>query len=427
MRILVVGGGGREHAIAWKLAASPCAPKLYCAPGNAGIAELAECVPIPADDVAGLLKFAHAEGIELTVVGPEAPLVADIEGAFRRAGLRIFAPSREAAQLESSKAFAKAFCQRHRIPTAAAETFSDPEAALACVRGRPLPLVVKADGLAAGKGVVICHERAEAEAAVRGMMVDRRFGGAGSRVVIEEFLAGEEASFIAICDGRHVLPLASSQDHKAAFDGDTGPNTGGMGAISPAGVVTPEVERIVMEQVMIPTVRGMAAEGMPFTGVLYAGLMIRDGKPKVLEFNTRFGDPETQPLLVRLRSDLVEVLLAAIEGRLDAQRLEWDPRPAVCVVMASGGYPGSYRKGDAIGGLAAAAELAELTVFHAGTRRAGDAVVTDGGRVLGVTGLGPDMAAAIRRAYEGVAAIRWKDVHYRRDIGHRAVKTPEVR
>lgn len=422
MKILIVGSGGREHAIAWKLSQSRHAPRLFCAPGNAGIAGIAECVPIPADDVAALLRFAQSEAIELTVVGPEAPLALGVEGAFRSAGLRIFAPSREAAQLESSKAFAKAFCQRHGIPTARAHTFDNMEIALETVRTLPLPLVVKADGLAAGKGVIICHSHPEVEEAVRGMMMERRFGGAGNRIVIEEFLEGEEASFIAICDGRHVLPLASSQDHKAAFDGDTGPNTGGMGAISPARVVTPGIEEAVMQQVMIPTVQGMAAEGMPFTGVLYAGLMIRNGRPRVLEFNTRFGDPETQPLLARLRSDLIEVILAAVEGRLDRQKLEWDPRPAACVVMAAGGYPGSYRRGDAIEGLDAAAEIADVTVFHAGTKLAGNRVVTDGGRVLGVTGLGSDMAAAIRRAYEGVAAISWKDVHFRKDIGHRAVK-----
>lgn len=422
MKVLIVGSGGREHAIAWKLMQSRSVTRLLCAPGNAGIASVAECVPIAADDIASLLAFAQREAIDLTVVGPEAPLTLGIADLFRSHGLKIFAPTKEAAQLESSKAFAKEFCLRHRIPTAHAHTFDHVDAALEHVRELALPLVVKADGLAAGKGVIICHSRSEAEEAVRGMMMERRFGGAGSRVVIEEFLEGEEASFIALCDGQHVLPLASSQDHKAAFDGDTGPNTGGMGAISPAAVLTPELVDRVMEDVMIPTVKGMAAEGRPFTGVLYAGLMIRDHRAKVLEFNTRFGDPETQPLMMRLQSDLLELFLAAVEGRLDQQTLVWDSRPAACVVMAAGGYPGTYRKGDVISGLQRAGMLPDTTVFHAGTQRSGDAIATSGGRVLGVTALGATMRAALNRAYEAVSLISWEGVQYRKDIGHRALK-----
>ncbi len=422
MKILLVGSGGREHALAWKLAQSPRTAKLYCAPGNAGIASCAECIPIKAEDIAGLRDFAGREGVDLTVVGPEAPLAEGIAGLFGKAGLRTYAPSREAAQLETSKAFAKAFCRRHGIPSADSETFDDAEKAYAFARSGKLPIVIKADGLAAGKGVVICKELREAEDTIRGMMLDRRFGGAGRRVVIEEFLEGEEASFIAICDGRNVLPLASSQDHKAAYDGDTGPNTGGMGAVSPARIVTADVERTVMDEVLLPVVQGMADEGMPFVGTLYAGLMIKDGRPRVLEFNARFGDPETQPLLMRLKSDLVEIFELAVEGKLGGHKLEWDARPTACVVMASGGYPGSYEKGKVIKGLADAGALEDVVVFHAGTARAGDDFVTNGGRVLGVTAMGADMRAAIDRAYQAAAKISWDGVHYRKDIGAKAVR-----
>lgn len=422
MRVLVVGSGGREHALAWKIARSLRVSKLYCAPGNAGIAQCAECIPIRADDVKDLVDFARREKIDLTVVGPEAPLAAGIERVFKDDGLRIFAPSKAAVQLESSKAFAKEFCRRHRIPTAHSSTFDNPKDALAYVAREKLPLVIKADGLAAGKGVIICSTRSEAESAISDMMVARQFGSAGSRVVIEEFLEGEEASFIAICDGRDVVPLASSQDHKAAFDDDRGPNTGGMGAISPARIVTPEVERIVMEQVMKPVVRGMADEGMPFVGTLYAGLMIKDGNPSVLEFNTRFGDPETQPLIMRLKTDIVDLFEAAIDGNCGRIRLDWDARPATCVVMASGGYPGSYEKGRRIDGLDAASRMEDVMVFHAGTKREGADVVTDGGRVLGVTALGSDMRAAISRAYEAVSMIHWEGVHYRKDIGAKGLR-----
>jgi len=422
MKVLVVGSGGREHALVWKLASSPRVTEVHCAPGNAGIAMQARCAPIKAEDIGDLVKYASENSIDLTVVGPEAPLALGIEGAFKKAGLRIFAPSKEAASLESSKAFAKEFCIRHGIPTAQSRTFEDPEEALKHVRQRCVPMVVKADGLAAGKGVIICNTAPEAEAAVRDIMVSCKFGAAGCKLVVEDFLTGEEASFIAICDGENVLPLASSQDHKAAFDGDRGPNTGGMGAISPARIMTAELTETVMEKVMRPAVRGMAKEGMPFTGTLYAGLMIVEGKPYVLEFNVRMGDPETQPLLLRLKSDLAEIITAATEGRLGGMKLKWDDRPSVCVVMVSGGYPGSYEKGKEIDGIEDAAAMDDVEVFHAGTKLDGDRVVTSGGRVLGVTALGSDMRAAIGRAYEAVSKISWDGVHYRKDIGAKALK-----
>ncbi|MFH1829382.1 MAG: phosphoribosylamine--glycine ligase [Pseudomonadota bacterium] len=421
MKVLVVGGGGREHALVWKLASSQRITQIYCAPGNGGIKELATCVPIAADDIDALLEFARTNSIDLTIVGPEAPLAAGIGDAFQRAGLKIFAPSKEAASLEGSKAFAKEFCKRHNIPTADSEIFDDPESALEHVRFRKLPFVVKADGLAAGKGVIICRTAEEAERAVKDIMVDCKFGNAGCKVVVEDFLDGEEASFIAICDGENVLPLASSQDHKPAYDGDMGPNTGGMGAISPARLMTPELTQVVMDKIMRPTVRGMANEGMPFVGTLYAGLMIKDGKANVLEFNVRFGDPETQPLLARLRTDLADIVLAACEGELDRINLEWDERPAACVVMASGGYPGSYEKDKQITGLKDAAGLTDVIVFHAGTKFDGNKVVTSGGRVLGVTALGRDMRQAISRAYTAVNLIKWDGVHYRNDIGAKAL------
>ncbi|MFH0798643.1 MAG: phosphoribosylamine--glycine ligase [Pseudomonadota bacterium] len=421
MKVLVIGGGGREHALVWKLAASKRVTKLWCAPGNAGIAEFAECLPLAADDVAGLLDFARKNRVDLTVVGPESPLALGISDSFRRVGLKVFGPSREAAALESSKVFAKDFCNRYRIPTAQSETFSDAEAAIAHIRTHPLPLVVKADGLASGKGVVICKSAEEAEAAVSDMLVSRCFGDAGRKVVIEEFLEGEEVSFIAICDGNHVLPMAGSQDHKAAYDGDKGPNTGGMGAISPAKILTNDLASLVMERVMIPASRGMVTEGMPFVGALYAGLMIKDGEPRLLEFNVRFGDPETQALMMRLKTDLVDVLDAAVCGALDRIFLEWDRRPAACVVMASRGYPGKYEKGRVIRGISEAGSIKDVVVFHAGTKRVGGDVVTDGGRVLGVTALGDDMQSALNSAYEAVEIIRWDGAHYRKDIGHRAL------
>jgi phosphoribosylamine--glycine ligase len=421
MKMLVVGSGGREHALAWKLSQSPLAEKIFCAPGNGGTAKFATNVPISAEDVSELVVFAKKEGIDLTVVGPEAPLAKGITEAFKRNDLRVFGPTREAAQLESSKVFAKEFCRRYNIPTARSAEFTDLNEALDYVKGENPPLVVKADGLAAGKGVIICRTRDDAEAAVHSMLQGQAFGDASKSILIEEFLEGEEASFLAFSDGNHVLPLASSQDHKPIGDGDTGPNTGGMGAYSPAPVVDAEVYEKVMERVMLPTVRGMVTEGCPFIGILYAGLMIRDGDPYVLEYNVRFGDPEAQPLLIRLKNDLVEVLDAALDGQLNKIHLQWDTRPAVCVVMSSEGYPGSYEKGKEITGIAEAETIPDVKVFHAGTKWDEGKLVTSGGRVLGVTALGGDVGQAIERAYQAVERIKWDGCYCRRDIGKKAL------
>lgn len=423
MKILVVGGGGREHALAWKAAQSPKVQTVYVAPGNAGteLEPKLVNVPIAADDVAALRAFAEREGVALTIVGPEAPLVLGIVDAFRSAGLDCFGPTRDAAQLEGSKAHCKDFLARHRIPTAEYRTFTDPDEAVAYIRQQGTPIVVKADGLAAGKGVVVAQSEGEAIGAVRDMLSGDAFGAAGRRVVVENFLQGEEASFIVMADGAHALPMATSQDHKPRDDGDRGPNTGGMGAYSPAAVVTPEVHARVMDEVILPTLRGMAADGTPYTGFLYAGLMIGpDGTAKVLEFNCRFGDPETQPIMLRLRSDLVELCLEALAGRLDRVQAQWDPRPALGVVMAAGGYPSDYAKGDEIHGLPERDE-ADAKVFHAGTRRVDGRIVTAGGRVLCVCALGGTVAEAQQRAYEQVRRIGWNRVQYRTDIGYRAV------
>jgi phosphoribosylamine--glycine ligase len=423
MKILVIGSGGREHALAWKAAQSAGVTEVLVAPGNAGTAREPGCrnVEIAVEDLEGLAALAAREQVALTIVGPEVPLVAGIRDLFDRKGLACFGPSQAAAQLEGSKAFTKDFLVRHGIPTAAYATFSDLAAAEDYIRARGAPIVVKADGLAAGKGVVVARSEAEALAAVRDMLGEGTFGAAGHRVVIEEFLVGEEASFICLCDGRHAVPFASSQDHKTRDDGDLGPNTGGMGAYSPAPVVTPAVHARVLREVIEPTLAGMAADGHPYVGFLYAGLMIApDGSPRVIEFNCRFGDPEAQPVMMRLRSDLVAACQAALAGTLDRLSLEWDPRVALGVVMAAGGYPDSYAKGDVIDGLEHA-PAEDLRVFHAGTRLEGDRVVTNGGRVLCVVGLGADAATAQRRAYVGVADIRWRNCYYRRDIGHRAV------
>ena len=423
MKILVIGSGGREHALAWKAAQSAGVTEVLVAPGNAGTAREPGCrnVEIAVEDLEGLAALAAREQVALTIVGPEVPLVAGIRDLFDRKGLACFGPSQAAAQLEGSKAFTKDFLARHGIPTAAYATFSDLAAAEDYIRARSAPIVVKADGLAAGKGVVVARSEAEALAAVRDMLGEGTFGAAGHRVVIEEFLVGEEASFICLCDGRHAVPFASSQDHKTRDDGDLGPNTGGMGAYSPAPVVTPAVHARVLREVIEPTLAGMAADGHPYVGFLYAGLMIApDGSPRVIEFNCRFGDPEAQPVMMRLRSDLVAACQAALAGTLDRLSLEWDPRVALGVVMAAGGYPDSYAKGDVIDGLEHA-PAEDLRVFHAGTRLEGDRVVTNGGRVLCVVGLGADAATAQRRAYVGVADIRWRNCYYRRDIGHRAV------
>jgi len=422
MKVLVIGGGGREHALVWKIAQSPAVKKIFCAPGNAGIAKQAECLPIPAEDVQSLLHWAEKEKVDLAIVGPEAPLTLGLVDAFEARGLRIFGPSRRAAEIEGSKAFAKDLMEKYSVPAGESRTFEDYEAANRYVQERGAPIVIKADGLAAGKGVILCQKLDEAQAALDQIMVKRAFGGAGNRVVVEEFLSGEEASFLAFTDGETVLPLPTSQDHKPVFDNDRGPNTGGMGAYSPAPVVNEKVHREVMEKIMIPTVRGMAQEGRSYRGVLYAGLMIQDEKPKVLEFNARFGDPETQPLLMRMKSDLVPVLEATIEGRLSKLKVQWDERPSVCVVMASGGYPGSYERGKVISGLEEAAQVPDAFVFHAGTAFQGGKVVTSGGRVLGVTAIGKGIREAIAKAYEVVGKISWEGAHFRKDIGQKAVK-----
>ena len=422
MKILIIGSGGREHALAWKVAQSPRVAEVQVAPGNAGTAlePRVRNVPVAAEDVQGLLRHALAEKIDLTIVGPEGPLVLGVVDAFTAAGLRCYGPSRDAARLEGSKAFSKDFLHRHGIPTAAYGTFTRETFDPAWVRAQRAPLVVKADGLAAGKGVVICATTGEAIETTLAMF-EGRFGKAGDKVVIEEFLEGEEASFIAMVDGTHVLPLATSQDHKRLRDADEGPNTGGMGAYSPAPVVTPEIHARAMREVMLPTVRALAAEGTPYVGFLYAGLMIAaDGTPKVLEFNCRFGDPETQPILARMRSDLTVLCEAALDGRLAQCDVDWDPRAAVGVVLAAHGYPDTVRKGDEIRGLDAAAALPGK-VFHAGTALEGGKVVTSGGRVLCAVGLGGTVEAAQQQAYALVDAIDWDGMQCRRDIGYRAV------
>ena len=422
MKVLVVGGGGREHALVWKISQSPKVTKIYAAPGNAGIARLAECAPIKADDIQGLLAFARASAIDLTVVGPEGPLSMGIVDEFTKAGLRVFGPSRKAAELEASKRFSKDLMKKYHIPTAEYEVFTDKAAAAAYVRKKGAPIVVKADGLAAGKGVVVAETVDEAIKALDLIMTEKAYGAAGDRVVIEECLLGEEASFMAFSDGRTVVPMASSQDHKRVFDADRGPNTGGMGAYSPAPIVTSHLERTVMDTIMIPTVRAMEKEGRIFKGVLYAGLMIRNGEARVLEFNARFGDPETQPVMARLDMDLVEIIEAIIDERLSALKITWKPESAVCIVIASGGYPGNYEKGREITGLDKAAGKEGVMVFHSGTAMKNGKFVTDGGRVLGVTGLGPTVAAAIDNAYRGAREISFEGAHYRGDIGARALE-----
>lgn len=420
MRILVVGGGGREHALVWKLKQSPKVERIYCAPGNAGIARNAECVPVAADDLQGLLDFALSHRIDLTVVGPEAPLTAGIRDLFQSRGLRVFGPDAAAARLEGSKVFAKELMNRYGVPTARSRMFTEAGAALDYVRRLDAPCVVKADGLASGKGVLVAADAGEAEAAVRLIMEEKAFGRAGDRVLVEERLVGEEVSVLAFTDGRTVLPMAASQDHKRVGDGDRGPNTGGMGAYSPAPVYTQELQHKVCEQVLEPVIRGLAGEGICYQGVLYAGLMITEQGPYVLEFNCRFGDPETQVVIPRLRSDLVEVMEAVLEQRLDGLRLEWDPRAAVCVVLASGGYPGAYEKGKLISGLEQVPD--DILVFHAATAAAGGQLVTSGGRVLGVTAFGESVREAAARAYQGVERISFEGMHYRRDIAYRAIE-----
>jgi phosphoribosylamine--glycine ligase len=424
MKILVIGSGGREHALAWKLAQSPRVSEVLVAPGNAGTAREKRMrnIALAATDIEGLIALAHHEHVDLTVVGPEAPLVAGIVDKFRAADLRCFGPRRIAAQLEGSKAFAKAFLQRRNIPTAHFAVFTELNPALAYVRAHGAPIVIKADGLAAGKGVVVALTLADAEQALHDMLGAHAFGNAGARVVIEEFLEGEEASYIVVSDGTRAFPMASSQDHKRRDEGDLGPNTGGMGAYSPAPVVSAEVEQRILHEVIEPTLRGMAAEGAPFIGFLYAGLMIdKSGAPKVIEFNVRFGDPETQPIMLRLKSDLLDLLEAALDGRLDRVQAEWDPRPSLGVVIAAGGYPGKVRSGDVISGLDSDFGH-DVKVFHAGTRLdAQGRVVTAGGRVLAACALGDDITQARDRAYKAARAIRFEGAFFRRDIGHRAL------
>ena len=422
MKLLVIGSGGREHALAWRLAQSPKVQKIFVAPGNAGTAQENGLENVALTEIPDLIAFAQKEAIHATVVGPEAPLAAGIVDAFRAAGLRIFGPSKAAAQLESSKDFAKRFMARHTIPTAKFQTFSSAADARAYVRAEGAPIVIKADGLAAGKGVVVAMTLAEAEAAIDMMLVNNKMGDAGARVVVEEFLDGEEASFIVMADGKHALAMATSQDHKRLHDGDAGPNTGGMGAYSPAPVVTPQIHAKVMREVIMPTLRGMEADGIVYTGFLYAGLMIKpDGSLKVLEFNCRFGDPETQPIMMRLKSDFTELIDAGIDGRLDQIDTEWDRRVALGVVLAAGGYPENPKKGDVIRGLEAHG-TDDVQVFHAGTATSGKDVVTSGGRVLCVTALGDTLKLAQNRAYEVVAQISFDGMQYRSDIGHRAMK-----
>lgn len=423
MNILIIGNGGREHALGWKVAQSPLAERVFIAPGNAGTAreEGLENVAIAVDDLAGLVEFARANDIGLTIVGPEAPLVMGVVDAFTQAGLKCFGPTRGAAQLEGSKAFTKDFLARHQIPTAAYGNFTEIDPALSYLHQVGVPIVIKADGLAAGKGVIIAHDMATAEETVRDMLSGNSFGEAGHRVVIEEFLSGEEASFIVMADGENILTMASSQDHKARDNGDQGPNTGGMGAYSPAPVVTPEMHQRIMDEVIRPTVDGMAAEGLPYTGFLYAGVMINaDGIPKVLEYNCRFGDPETQPIMMRMRSDLVTHCLAAIDGQLDQEQTQWDDRPALGVVLAAGGYPNDYGKGDVITGLPED-QRDDAKVFHAGTAEANGEVVTAGGRVLCATALGESVAEAQANAYALARQIHWDGVFFRTDIGYRAI------
>ncbi len=425
MNILVIGAGGREHAICWKLKQSPKVERLYCAPGNAGIDAIAQCVAIDVTDVEALLKFALEKKIDLTVVGPEVSLVAGVVDAFSKKGLKIFGPSQEAAQLEGSKVFCKDFMHRRNIPTAVYKVFDNPKAAIEFLHQAQFPIVVKADGVAAGKGVYVCKDLKEAEIAVDDMMVKKLFGAAGNRIVIEECLEGQEASVLAICDGKHFLVLPTAQDHKRIFDDDLGPNTGGMGTFSPNPLVTAAVLDQIIARIIEPAVRGMYQEGMPFKGVLYAGIMLTKDGPKTLEYNVRFGDPETQCILPRLTSDLVDILLASCEGTLDQIKVKWDDRACVCVVIASGGYPGKYQNGYAIIGLDAA-NSDDTVVFHAGTKNEGGNIVTNGGRVLGVVGLGRSLTKARDIAYGAVEKIQFEHIFFRRDIGVKTLKAVKV-
>ena len=422
MKVLVVGGGGREHSLAWKIKQSPKVKQVFCAPGNAGIADVAECVDITVDDIEGLLKYAKKQKIDLTVVGPELPLTMGIVDVFQEEGMKIFGPDKKAAMLEGSKAFSKELMKQNGIPSAFFSTFTDPEDASRYIQEVGAPIVVKADGLCGGKGVIVCQTVEEALDAVNLILVNESFGDAGSKIVVEECLQGEEASYLVFTDGENIISMPSSQDHKQVLDGDKGPNTGGMGAYSPAPVVTEAMEEQILEEIMKPTIHAMAQEGHPYRGLLYAGVMIEEGRAKVLEFNCRFGDPEAQPLIIRMKSDIVPVLEAVAEGNLSNVELEWDPRATVCVVMAAKGYPRSYKKGLTISGLDKAGEIPDTVVFHAGTKKSGEKIVTDGGRVLGVTSLGETISQAVDRAYGAVECISWKGAHYRKDIGRKALE-----
>ncbi|MDD5044388.1 MAG: phosphoribosylamine--glycine ligase [Candidatus Omnitrophica bacterium] len=423
MRVLVIGSGGREHALAWKIAQSKLADKVFCAPGNAGIAQNAECIDIPADDITRLLDFVKSEKIDFTIVGPEAPLDKGIVDEFNKYGLNIFGPVKEAARLEASKAFAKELMRESGVPTADFKIFDDAERAIAYLENQKYPLVIKADGLAAGKGVVIAENKEQAKETVHSIMKDKIFGHAGNRVIIEDCLIGEEASILVFTDSRQIIPLASSQDHKRVFDADKGPNTGGMGAYSPAPIVTKAVFAEVLEKIIQRIIQGLARRGVIYKGVLYAGVMLTQDGPKALEFNVRFGDPETQAILPRLKTDLLEVMLATANAKLSRYKnLDWDSRSCVCVVVASGGYPGDYQKGKVINGLDEAGKMKDIAVFHAGTKKEQDKIVTSGGRVLGVSGLGDNIKQAIEKTYQAVEKIDFEGMHYRKDIGYRAVR-----
>jgi len=421
MKVLVVGSGGREHALCWAIAKSPKCKRLFCAPGNAGISSVAECVDVGAEDVQGIVDFAKREKIDFVVIGPEAPLVAGLADRLRGDGVKAFGPSAAAAEIEGSKGMMKDLCAKYGIPTADYVRFDEPDAAKEYIRVKGAPIVVKADGLAAGKGVILCRNENEAYAAINHMMIEGMFGDAGGEVVIEEFMVGEEASFFALVDGENALPLVAAQDHKAVFDGDEGPNTGGMGAYTPAPVVDDAMAQRIMDEIIMPTIDGMAAEGKPYQGVLYAGLMIEDGGPRLIEYNCRFGDPECQPLMMRLRSDALEMLLASAEGKLDTIELEWADEAALTVVMAAEGYPGPYEKGSEIGGIDDAESSEDVVVFHAGTKADGECITANGGRVLGVTALGKSVKKAQKVAYDAVDKIDWPQGFCRRDIGWRAI------
>ncbi|MBF0427363.1 MAG: phosphoribosylamine--glycine ligase [Magnetococcales bacterium] len=421
MKVLLIGSGGREHALAWKIVQSPLVKTLWVAPGNPGIAAIATCIPIQAEKLDDLVAFAVEKAVDLVVVGPEIPLTAGIADLLRNQGIPVFGPSKAAAALEGSKAYMKDLLARHNIPSAPYRTFRDPESAWNYIQEQGAPIVVKTSGLAAGKGAIVCQTLDDAKQAVERIMVKREFGEAGNEIVVEGFLVGEEVSLLAFVDGERVVPLAGAQDHKAIWDGDTGPNTGGMGAYSPAPALTESLTQQAIDQILLPTVRAMAMEGTPYRGILYAGLMIDNGAIQVLEYNVRFGDPECQPLLMRMQSDIVPFLLACASGSLEGMTIQWDPRAALCVVLAAQGYPGSYPKGDPINGLDQGSPLIDVQIFHAGTRLEQNQVVTAGGRVLGVTALGHGVAEAQRRAYEAVARISWNGIQFRRDIGYRAI------